>query len=226
MLERIKNASKRQKIIGALIILAILIGVVTAVIKIQSYKTESAGSTLQEEKEEVLEVPSLNLIPSKDINNNNKEEFDVDVTLSSLPPNIYPAASISVSFDKNKLEFTGIKNGTMKTYGNGESSSDGFSVPTWKCDTEASNNSSEINAMYVDMTAGRFAYNKDGFDNKSKNSVIRLGFKLKEGVKVGDILKLDLKDAIFATVNGDKDNTSLSAIKETLKINGCEVAVQ
>ncbi|MBO3445420.1 hypothetical protein [Clostridium sp. CCUG 7971] len=224
MIKRILNASKKQKIIGLLVIITTLVGILTIVT--QAYKDKNKGMISSETESNVLEVPSINLIPPNKIDVNNKEEFDVDVVLSSLPSNIYPAASISIYFDKDKLEFTRVKKGTMQAYGDKSSNGKDFSVPYWEYDTEASNMNGQINTMYLDKTAGRFAYNKDGFDNKSKNVVIRLGFKLKEGVKPGETYPLNIKDVVFATINGDKDNTSLSSSRNTLKINDCELVVQ
>lgn len=220
MFEKIKNASRKQKIIGGIVMVLILVGSILVFEKERSYVKQNQVLTSEEEKEDKgLGIPTLSL-SHENININNQDIFDVDVILSHLPDNIYPAASIKVGFDNSKLEFIGIEKGTVKTYGN---SSDGFSIPTWNCDVESSNNSSEINAIYVDMTAGRFAYNKEGFEKGSKGLIIKLKLKLKEGLKVGEITKLDLRDAVFATVNGDKDNTSLSSIKGSLEINGCDI---
>ena len=41
--------------------------------------------------------------------------------------------------------------------------------------------------------------------------------KLKEEAKSGDMLNLNISDAVFATVNGDTDNSNLSTVKNTMK---------
>lgn len=223
-MKKIKDMSKKQKSIIVLIIILVLIG--ASAIAIYSYKMRTPEVTKNEEQSDIVEIPTINLVPSKNIGVNEKKEFEVDVVLSSLPADIYPAASVSISFNKDKLEFTGVKKGEMQTYGNISSSGENFVVPLWDCDIKASNDSGKINAMYLDKTAGKFAYNKLGFDKESKNVVLRLNFKLKNNVKQGEKYTLDIKDAIFATVNGDKDNTSLSSIKGTLKVSGCEIVIQ
>ncbi len=223
-MEKIKNASKKPKSIVILIIIGILIGI--AAITIHAHRAKNNVVTSNEEQSHMVEVPTIKLIASKSISVNSKKEFDMDVVLSALPANIYPAASIFIDFNKDKLEFTGVKKGEMQTYGDKSSSGEDFMVPLWECDTKISNDNGQINAMYLDKTAGKFAYNKDGFNDESKNVVLRLGFKLKDGIKQGEICTLNIKDAVFATVNGDKDNTSLSSVKGTLEVSGCEVKVQ
>lgn len=170
--------------------------------------------------------PKITLVPPPPISINTDKEFKVDVILSELPPDLYPAASMSVGFDNKKLEFTGVKIGTMETYGDKSLNGDDFDIPLWDCNDEVSNKKGEINTMYLDMTAGKFAYNKDGFDSENKNIVLRLGFKLKDSAQDGDIYDLDIRDAVFATVNGDEDNSSLSTVKNTLKANDCKIVVQ
>lgn len=223
-MEKIKSMSKKRKNIIILIIVLVLIG--ASAISIYSYKMKNSNVTKNEEQSDIVEIPIIKLVPSKNIGVNEKEEFEVDVVLSSLPADIYPAASVSIGFNKDKLEFAGVKKGEMQTYGDISSSGENFVVPLWDCDIKTSNDSGKINAIYLDKTAGKFAYNKFGFDKESKNVVLRLKFKLKNNAKQGEKYALDIKDAIFATVNGDKDNTSLSSIKGTLKVSGCEIVVQ
>lgn len=216
MLEKIKikwgSLSKRNKILlvssSTLILVLSLFGFV--------FLKESS----------ILKKPTLTLVPPPPIELSNKDEFIVDVKLSSLPKDIYPAASISVGFDNNKLEFTGVKIGTMETYGDKVLDGNDFDIPLWDCNEELSNKKGQINTMYLDMTAGKFAYNKDGFKQDSKDIVLRLGFRLKDSSQKGDIYDLDIRGAVFATVDGDKDNTSLSTLKKTLKTNDCKVVVQ
>ena len=174
----------------------------------------------------ILKKPTLTLVPPPPIEVNNKNEFNIDVKLTSLPKNLYPAASISVGFDNNKLEFTGIKMGTMQTYGDKVLNGNDFNIPLWDCNEAVSNKKGQINAMYLDMTAGKFAYNEYGFEKDNKDIVLRLGFKLKDSSSKGDVYDIDIKNAVFATVDGDKDNTSLSTGKNTLKTNDCKIVVQ
>ena len=170
--------------------------------------------------------PTLILEPPAPIEVTNKEEFIVDVKLSHLPKDIYPAASISVGFDNNKLEFTGVKMGTMETYGDQILNGSDYTIPTWACNVETSNKKGVVNAMYLDMTAGKFAYNEDGFEKGSKDIVLRLAFKLKDSTQAGENYYLDIKDAVFATVDGDKDKSSLATLDKTLKTNNCSIVVK
>ena len=156
MLEKIKNASKKKKIITVFLILIIIIGAIFIVFRAK--------------KE--LNKPVLSLIPPKPIEYSSREEFVVDVQLSALPHNLYPAASISVTFDNTKLEFTGAKLGTMMTYGDKRANGYSFDIPQWSCNTEISNSKGEINAMYLDTTAGKYAYCSEGFDSDKKNIVL------------------------------------------------------
>ncbi|CEN78188.1 hypothetical protein [Paraclostridium sordellii] len=174
----------------------------------------------------ILKRPTLTLVPPSPIEVSDKNEFNIDVKLSSLPKNLYPAASMSVGFDNNKLEFTGVKIGTMQTYGDKVVDGNEFDIPLWDCNKDVSNKKGQVNTMYMDMTAGKFAYNKDGFEKDSKDIVLRLGFKLKDSSNKGDVYDIDIKNAVFAAIDGDKDNTSLSTSKNTLKTNDCKVVVK
>ena len=170
--------------------------------------------------------PTISLEPPSPVDVNSKDEIIVDVKLSKLPTNIYPAASLSVGFDNNKLEFTGVKMGTMETYGDEIVNGSDYTIPTWDCDVETSNSRGQINAMYLDMTTGKFAYNADGFEKDTKDIVLRIAFKLKDSAQRGDTYYLEIKDAVFATIDGDKDKTSLSTVAKTLKSNDCSIVVQ
>ncbi len=210
MLEKIKNASKKKKIITVFLILIIIIGAIFIVFRAK--------------KE--LNKPVLSLIPPKPIEYSSREEFVVDVQLSALPHNLYPAASISVTFDNTKLEFTGAKLGTMMTYGDKRANGYSFDIPQWSCNTEISNSKGEINAMYLDTTAGKYAYCSEGFDSDKKNIVLRLGFKLKDSAISGESYNLTFKDGVFAVIDGDESKESLAMKMGTLRTNNCRIVVK
>ena len=210
MLEKIKNASKKKKIITVFLILIIIIVAIFIVFRAK--------------KE--LNKPVLSLIPPKPIEYSSRDEFVVDVQLSALPHNLYPAASISVTFDNTKLEFTGIKLGTMMTYGDKRANGYSFDIPQWSCNTEVSNSKGEINAMYLDTTAGKYAYCSEGFDSDKKNTVLRLGFKLKDSAISGDSYNLTFKDGVFAVIDGDESKESLAMKMGTLRTNNCRIVVK
>jgi hypothetical protein len=209
----LKNSSSKKK----LVILSSFVAIIALVLVNVFFNEESSLSIIK---------PTLTLEPPAPIEVTNKDEFIVDVKLSRLPKDIYPAASISLGFDNNKLEFTGVKMGTMETYGDKILNGSDYTIPTWDCNVETSNKNGVVNAMYLDMTAGKFAYNEDGFEKDSKDIVLRLAFKLKDSAQSGENYYLDIKDAVFATVDGDKDKSSLSTLDKTLKINNCSIVVK
>ena len=182
MLEKIKNASKKKKIIAVVLILIAIIAIVFLIFRVK--------------KE--LDKPVLSLIPPKPIESTSREEFVVNAQLSALPHNLYPAASISVSFDNTKLEFTGVKMGTMMTYGDKRANGYSFDVPQWS----------------------------EGFDSDKKNIVLRLGFKLKDSAIAGDSYNLTFKDGVFAVVDGDESKESLAMKLGTLRTNNCRIVVK
>ena len=79
--------------------------------------------------------------------------------------------------------------------------------------------------MYLDMTAGKYSYSRDGFDNEKNNVLLRLGFKLKDSVSKGEVYNIKINDAVIATINGDIDKTSLATNQKTLRYSNCKIAV-
>lgn len=72
------------------------------------------------------------------------------------------------------------------------------------------NEEGEIKAMYLDTTAGKNAYVISGFEKNKKDIPFQLVFKLKDSVIKNDELAIEIEEAVFATVNGDADKTTLS----------------
>ena len=212
-IKSLSNISLKKK----LVILSSFVAIIALV---------SVGVFFNEESSLSIIKPTLILEPPAPIEVTNKDEFIVDVKLSKLPKDIYPAASISLGFDNNKLEFTGVKMGTMETYGDKILNGSDYTIPTWDCNVETSNKKGVVNAMYLDMTAGKFAYNEDGFEKDSKDIVLRLAFKLKDSAQSGENYYLDIRDAVFATLDGDKDKSSLALSLNTLKANNCSIVVK
>jgi len=212
-IKSLRNISLKKK----LVILSSFVAIIALV---------SVGVFFNEESSLSIIKPTIILEPPAPIEVTNKDEFIVDVKLSRLPKDIYPAASISLGFDNNKLEFTGVKMGTMETYGDQILNGSDYTIPTWDCNVETSNKKGVVNAMYLDMTAGKFAYNEDGFEKDSKDIVLRLAFKLKDSAQSGENYYLDIRDAVFATVDGDKDKSSLALSLNTLKANNCSIVVK
>jgi len=210
VIEKIKNMTRKQKIIGASTAVIIVAVIIFLIFKIFW----------------VIKTPTLTLVPPTPIEVSNRDEIIIDVVLSDLPKNIYPAASSTLGFDKNKLEFTGTKLGTMMTHGDTTIDKNSFDIPLWNCNVENANKGGQINTMYLDMTAGKYAYSNEGFDKKSKNVVLRLGFKLKDSAVKGEVYNITIHDAVMATVNGDKEKTSLSTNQNTLRAKSCKIVVK
>ena len=143
------------------------------------------------------------------------DPFSLELQLSSLKENYYPAASFSIRFDPAKLEFLGIDEGNV-VISSAESSS-GTALPEWNVNVENSNETGVINIMYLDMTGGKYAFSRALLAEKD-NVLLLLNFRLRGSVREGDILELNLEDAVFAAVDETK---SLASNAGTLKtING------
>ena len=170
-----------------------------------------------------LSTPKLSLkVPKEKITASNREEIIIPAVLSKLPNNIYPAASVIIDFDKNKLEFVEIRICTMETYDDYDESKDEeprFKIPEWVYNKETANQVGVIKAMYLDTTASKNAYNQDGFQKDKKDIPFQLVFKLKDSVISKDKLELSISEAVFATVNGDEDKSTLSTKDGYGKLN-------
>lgn len=174
---------------------------------------------------EELFAPALTLMSPAPIAATNREEIIVDVVLSDLPDRSYPAASLSVEFDKNALEFVGVKQGTMMTLGNSTEDKITYNIPIWNSDVEVSNQLGEINTMYLDITGGKFAYVRKGFAKNDKDILLRLSFRLRDSVQAGKIYNITVKDAVLATIGGAEKRTSLATNLRTLKAYPAKIVV-
>ncbi|MGL5315746.1 MAG: hypothetical protein ACRC92_21005 [Peptostreptococcaceae bacterium] len=179
-----------------------------------------------------LSTPKLSLeVPKEKIIASNRDEIIIPAVLNKLPNNTYPAASVAINFDKNKLEFMGIKIGTMETYDDYDKSKDEeprFKIPEWVYNIETANQDGVIKAMYLDTTASKNAYSKDGYEKDKKDIPFQLVFKLKDSVIPKDKLEVSISEAVFATVNGDEDKSTLST-KEgygKLKVEGAQLKIK
>lgn len=196
----------KQKILGLAIIFALIVaGVVYGV---SSNQKEQEPTKITQE-EDVNQDVFLSLEYDKDIEEGSEEEIVVAAKLSYLPSGVFPSASMSIEFDKEKLEFVRIDKGTMQDYSK--------EVPEWSVDVDASNKSGVVNAIYLDKSGAKNSYYKSGFEKENKDVVLNLVFKLKKDAKSKDILHMNIADAVFATVNGDTDNSNLSTSKNTMK---------
>lgn len=168
-------------------------------------------------------IPKLKLVTTTSvISYDSNEEIRVQAVLTDLPDNIYPAANVSIEFDKDKLELVDFTIGTMKVYDDYDEASDDepkFKIPQWTYNLDMANEQGIINAMYLDTTVGKNAYIKDGF-KKGKNDIpFQLIFKLKKSVIADEKLEIKINEAMFATVTGSEDKSTLSTKDNYGKLN-------
>lgn len=171
---------------------------------------------------------ALSLAPAVTIETPNKlsrsdtDEFTLDVTLSDLKDgDIYPAASFSMNFDANKLEFLGLEEGNVLVPCEKKANGAVTELPDWGVNVERSNEIGQINVMYLDLSGGRQAFSKDLLPDGDR-VLFRLKFKLRGSVQSGDIIEISFADAVFAA-SDEKD--SLASVKNTLKTRSGRVVI-
>ena len=171
---------------------------------------------------------ALSLAPAVTIETPNKMsqsyrgEFTLDVTLSDLKEGeLYPAASFSINFDSNKLEFLGLEEGNVLVPCEKKANGAVTELPKWGVNVERSNEIGQINVMYLDLTGGRQAFSKDLLPDGDR-VLFRLRFKLRGSVQSGDIIEISFADAVFAA-SDEKD--SLASVKNTLKTHSGRVII-
>ncbi|MDU4859387.1 MAG: cohesin domain-containing protein [Terrisporobacter othiniensis] len=213
----LNNLDKKQKytILILLSILAIVIGIsYIVVINSQEKNTKNDIDNNSEIKKEV----SISLNGDSILSKNNKNTFKLKLKMSQIPSNIYSSASFSISFDKNKVEFVDIEKGDILTYSSNS--------PSWEYDVKASNKRGQVNIIYLDSTGGKESFTSKSIVEESKNNILILEFKLKDDVESGENISFKIKDAVFATVNGDKDNSSLSTKNKNIKFEDCNIKIE
>ena len=147
-----------------------------------------------------------------------REDFTVDVTVSSLGEVLYPAASMSISFDATLFEFIGVEEGNLFVY---SGNSQGKDLPEWSYNADSCNESGIVNVMYLDMTGGKNAFSKDLL-SEGGDVVLRLKFRPRGSVDSGDGCSLVIEDAVFAASD---ESQSLATTTGTLAVqNGTVVA--
>lgn len=165
------------------------------------------------------ESPTLTIETPQKISLSNTDEFALDVSISALGDTLYPAVSMSISFDSSRLEFLGVKEGNVFILSAEDSS--GRQLPDWSCNAENSNAAGKINIMYLDLTGGKYAFSKDLLA-EDDNVVLRLKFRLRGSVRAGDVLDLVLEDAVFAASD---EIQSLAMTTETLKTKNGKLVI-
>jgi hypothetical protein len=122
-----------------------------------------------------------------------RDDIVIDVIVNEIPNREFPAASISVNFDRHMLEFIGLRQGDMVTRGR----SGNYDIPIWHVDIDASNEHGIVNAMYLDTTGSQYPYIINDAD-----VLLRLVFRLQDdGAQDGKVHHIVIDDAVLAAVD-------------------------
>lgn len=163
--------------------------------------------------------PTLTIETPQKLSSSETKDFTLDVTVSSFGEALYPAASMTISFDPSCLEFLGIEEGNVFVLNNGGDVTK--KLPEWSCNSEQCNKSGKINIMYLDTTGGKNAFSKELL-SQNDNIVLRLKFRLRGSVRNGDIYDLIFDDAVFAASD---EAESLAMTMGSLKVKGCKIVI-
>ena len=79
-------------------------------------------------------TPTLTIETPQKISKSETEEFTLDVTISSFGDAIYPAASMSISFDSSRLEFISVEEGNV--FIRNDEGDVPQKLPNWSCNPE------------------------------------------------------------------------------------------
>ena len=170
-------------------------------------------------KDKITGTPVLTIETPQKISVSETDEFTLDVSISSLGEVIYPAASMSISFDSSRLEFLGVEEGNV--FISNDESGVGQALPEWSVNPDQCNKTGKINIMYLDTTGGKNAFCKELLA-EDDNVVLRLKFRPRGSMRSGDVCDLIFEDAVFASSDETK---SLAMTTGTLKVkNGKIVA--
>ena len=164
-------------------------------------------------------TPTLTIETPQKISKSETEEFSLDVTISSFGDAIYPAVSMSISFDSSRLEFIGVEEGNV--FIQSDEGDVPQKLPNWSCNPEQCNKSGKINIMYLDTTGGKNAFSKELLA-EDDNVVLRLKFRLRGSVRSGDICDLIFDDAVFAASD---ETQSLAMTTDTLKVRDGKIVI-
>ncbi len=170
-------------------------------------------------KDKITDTPVLTIETPQKISVSETDEFTLDVTISSLGNAIYPAASMSISFDSSRLEFLGAEEGNV--FISNDESEVGQTLPEWSVNPDQCNKTGKINIMYLDTTGGKNAFSKELLF-EDDNVVLRLKFRLRGSMRSGDVCDLIFEDAVFAASD---ETQSLAMTTGTLKVKNGKVVV-
>ena len=204
--KNLKGKKKSRIIIGIVILLLILI------VSVLIFMRDDIDKHIN--KKSILTVET----PQK-ISVSQEEEIVLDVTISSLGDAIYPAASMSISFDAACLEFVGVEEGNVFISNIGGKVAK--KLPEWSCNPDACNESGVINIMYLDTTGGKNAFSQE-YLAEENNVVLRLKFRLRGSANIGDVYDLIVEDAVFAASDETK---SIAMTRDTLTVQNGKIVI-
>ena len=165
--------------------------------------------------------PTLTVETPQKISAGSSETITIDVSISSLGDVLYPAMSVSLSFDSSRLEFLGVAEGNVFILDEENAAGVAQKLPDWSCNVQHSNETGKINIMYLDMTGGKYAFTKDLLASDG-NVLLRLQFRLRGSARSGDVLDLIVEDAVFAASD---ETQSLAMTTDTLKTRDGRIVV-
>ena len=210
-MSRKEKASKKKQRIIILLVIILLLLLLTLFLFV--FKRDNDNSVISE--------PTLTVETPQKLSVAETDTFSLDVLISSLGEALYPAASMSISFDPSTLEFLGVEEGNVFVHNYGGESRVDRLLPDWSVNIEQSNKSGLINIMYLDITGGRNSFGKDLLA-EDYNVVLRLRFRLRGSARVGDIYDIIVEDAVFAASN---ETQSLAMTTGTLKIINSKIVI-
>ena len=173
------------------------------------------------QKESEFGIPVLTIETPKKLSCEKTDTFILDVMISHFGEAVYPAASMSISFDASRLEFVGVEEGNVCIHYAGPNQNMQQQLPEWSYNVEQSNKSGLINIMYLDTTGGKNAFSKELLA-EDENIVLRLKFRLRGSARAGDIYDLVIEDAVFAASD---ETQSLAMLQNTLKVKNSKIVI-
>ena len=162
-------------------------------------------------------LPVLTVETPQKLSVSQTDTFALDVTISELGDTLYPAMSVSLSFDPSCLEFLGVEEGNLFV----TDSQVGRKLPQWSCNPEQCNKAGKINIMYLDLTGGKESFTQSLLAEED-NVVLRLSFRLRGSARSGDVFDLIVEDAVFAA---SEESQSLATTQKTLKVKNAKIVV-
>ena len=207
MAGKYERVSKKKKTKWPWIVAVCLILIAAATLAYFYFSQEDSGT------------PTLIVETPQKLSATQTEEFTLDVTISDLGDVRYPAMSMSIAFDASRLEFLGVEEGNVFVLSTENST--GRQLPSWSCNVPNSNTTGLINVMYLDMTGGKNAFAKSLLA-EADNVVLRLKFRLRGSVRVGDVVDLIVEDAVFAASD---ESQSLAMTTNTLQVKNGRLVI-